>query len=226
MPGVEPKAIEAELKTIVGAGVEVAVADDPNVPTPVSPLRPDVVGAYTASVHAMFPAAPVIPQMSTGATDGKEFRAVGIPIYGVDGGWIVSPDDERAHGRDERLPVNSYHAIVAKDVLAHVPDYVETVTTLHRALKPGGLLVTNFDTRPVSKENAWHLYDDDLPLRRSLQNIGFEQIDAVDGYLIVYRGVRPTGLAHLIRRARNAVLFGPPRRLYRRAKVLRGRARS
>ena len=55
----------------------------------------------------MFPAAPVIPQMSTGATDGKEFRAVGIPIYGVDGGWIVSPDDERAHGRDERLPVKA-----------------------------------------------------------------------------------------------------------------------
>lgn len=107
LPGVEPKAIETELKKIVGAGVEVTVADDPNVPTPVSPLRPDVVGAYTASVHAMFPKAPVIPQMSTGATDGKEFRAVGIPIYGVDGGWIVSPDDERAHGRDERLPVKA-----------------------------------------------------------------------------------------------------------------------
>lgn len=107
MPGVEPKAIEAELKRVVGPGVEVTVFGDPNVPTPVSPLRPDVVGAYTASVHAMFPNAPVIPQMSTGASDGKEFRAVGIPTYGVDGGWIVSPDDERAHGRDERLPVKA-----------------------------------------------------------------------------------------------------------------------
>jgi acetylornithine deacetylase/succinyl-diaminopimelate desuccinylase-like protein len=107
LPGVEPKAIEAELKQIVGPGVEVTVADDPNIPTPVSPLRPDVVGAYTASVHAMFPNAQIIPQMSTGATDGKEFRAVGIPTYGVDGGWIVSPDDERAHGRDERLPVKA-----------------------------------------------------------------------------------------------------------------------
>lgn len=107
MPGVEPKAIEAELKRIVGPGVEVTVADDPNVPTPVSPLRPDVVGAYTASVQAMFPKAQVIPQMSTGATDGKEFRAVGIPVYGVDGSWIISPDDERAHGRDERLPVEA-----------------------------------------------------------------------------------------------------------------------
>jgi acetylornithine deacetylase/succinyl-diaminopimelate desuccinylase-like protein len=107
MPGVEPKAIEAELRKVVGPSVEVTVFGDPNVPTPVSPLRPDVVGAYTASVHAMFPNAPVIPQMSTGASDGKEFRAAGIPTYGVDGGWIISPDDERAHGRDERLPVKA-----------------------------------------------------------------------------------------------------------------------
>ena len=107
LPGIEPKVIEAELKQIVGAGVEVTPFGDPNRPTPISPLRPDVVNAYTASVRAAFPDAQVIPQMSTGATDGLEFRAVGIPVYGVDGGWIVSPDDERAHGRDERLPVKA-----------------------------------------------------------------------------------------------------------------------
>jgi acetylornithine deacetylase/succinyl-diaminopimelate desuccinylase-like protein len=107
LPGIEPKVIEAELKTIVGPDVEVTSFGTPNVPTPVSPLRPDVVGAYTRSVQAMFPKTQVIPQMSTGATDGKEFRAVGIPVYGVDGSWIVSPDDERAHGRDERLPVKA-----------------------------------------------------------------------------------------------------------------------
>lgn len=107
LPGVEPKVIEAELKRIVGSDVEVASFGTPNVPTPVSPLRPDIVGAYTRSIQAMFPKAQMIPQMSTGATDGKEFRAVGIPVYGVDGSWIVSPDDERAHGRDERLPVKA-----------------------------------------------------------------------------------------------------------------------
>jgi hypothetical protein len=30
-----------------------------------------------------------------------------MPVYGVDGGWGVSPDDERAHGKDERLPVQA-----------------------------------------------------------------------------------------------------------------------
>lgn len=107
LPGVQPATIEAELKQLVGSGVEVTPDADAGRPTPVSPLRPDVVGAYTKAVHARFPGAQIIPQMSTGATDGLEFRARGIPVYGVDGGWGVSPDDERAHGKDERIPVQS-----------------------------------------------------------------------------------------------------------------------
>jgi acetylornithine deacetylase/succinyl-diaminopimelate desuccinylase-like protein len=108
MPGVDPAAVEAELKQVVGTGVEVAVSD-PGVPTPASPLRSDVVKAYTDAVHKRFPAAPIVPQMSTGATDGLYFRAAGIPVYGTDGSWGVSPDDERAHGKDERLPVKALH---------------------------------------------------------------------------------------------------------------------
>lgn len=107
LPGVAPKVIEAELKTLVGPNVEVTPDADAGRPTPVSPLRPNVVSAYTKAVHARFPNQPIIPQMSTGATDGLEFRARGIPVYGVDGGWGVSPDDERAHGKDERIPVQS-----------------------------------------------------------------------------------------------------------------------
>jgi acetylornithine deacetylase/succinyl-diaminopimelate desuccinylase-like protein len=107
MAGVEPKLVEAELKQLAGPKVEVAAAPDAGRVTPVSPLRPDVVNAYTKAVKARFPNQVIIPQMSTGASDGLEFRARGIPVYGVDGQWGVSPDDERAHGRDERIPVQS-----------------------------------------------------------------------------------------------------------------------
>jgi len=118
------------------------------------------------------------------------------------------------------LPIDTYDVIIAKDVLAHVPDFTATVGHLHRALRPAGLLITNFNTRPPSPENAWHLYADDLPLRRTLQDLGFEQIDTLDGYLIVYRRVQPVGMVHAFRRARNAVLLGAPRRAYRRAKAI------
>ncbi len=49
----------------------------------------------------------VIPNMTTGTTDANFFRSVGIPVYGADGGWGISPDDERSHGLDERVPVRA-----------------------------------------------------------------------------------------------------------------------
>jgi acetylornithine deacetylase/succinyl-diaminopimelate desuccinylase-like protein len=107
MPGIEPPTVQAELQQAVGPHVEITPYPDLGRPTPVSPLRPDIVKAFTDAVHARFPNQPIIPQMSTGATDGLELRARGMPVYGVDGGWSVSPDDERAHGKDERLPVQA-----------------------------------------------------------------------------------------------------------------------
>ena len=72
-----------------------------------SPLRPDVTGAYTKAVQALHPGTMVIPEMSTGASDARPFRVAGIPVYGTNGGWVVVPTDLRAHGKDERLPVQS-----------------------------------------------------------------------------------------------------------------------
>ena len=116
---------------------------------------------------------------------------------------------------DARLEPGRYDVAIAKDVLAHVPDFRATVTMLHQSLRPGGLLLTNFDTRPASPENAWHLYADDIPLRRTLENIGFVQLENLSSRLFVYRRVRPSGLPHLIRRARNAIVLGPLRHAYR-----------
>ena len=111
MPGVQPDAVQAELRGIVGTGVE--VTKDPDYagrPTPVSPLRADVTKAYQDAVHAVIgPNVPVAPFMSAGATDGSFFREAGMPVYGMDGNWGITPDDERAHGLDERNPVRSFY---------------------------------------------------------------------------------------------------------------------
>src|SRR3954468_19908418 len=110
-PGVQPSAVQAELQKLVGPNVE--VKPDPNyigVPTPASPLRPDVVNAVTKAIqHFHGPAMHVYPMMSTGASDGSFFRAQGIPVYDVDGSWGLSPLDERAHGLDERIPVRAMY---------------------------------------------------------------------------------------------------------------------
>ena len=108
LPGIAAKDVEAELQAAVGPGVDVSPTLSSH-PSPASPLRADVVKAYTDSVHSRHPGALIIPQMSAGATDGLYFRSTGMPVYGVDGTWIVLPDDERAHGKDERIPVKAFN---------------------------------------------------------------------------------------------------------------------
>ncbi|HEY7809740.1 MAG TPA: M20/M25/M40 family metallo-hydrolase [Allosphingosinicella sp.] len=107
MPGTEPAAIRYELERVVGdPEVKVERTDDQAMSL-ASPLRPDVLAAFTAAVHRRHPGAPIMPEMSTGASDARPFRVAGMPVYGVDGGWGVVPDDLRAHGKDERIPVKA-----------------------------------------------------------------------------------------------------------------------
>ena len=111
MPGVEPSAVEAELRRAVGPKIE--VKPDPGfigISTPPSPIRADVLRAVTHGVVMLYgKTMDITPVMSTGASDGSFFRAKGIPVYDVDGSWGISPDDERAHGLDERVPVRAMY---------------------------------------------------------------------------------------------------------------------
>ena len=83
------------------------------VPSPPSPLRADIVSAMAAISTSRFNGAPVVPEMSTGATDGLFTRNAGIPTYGVSGLAFDQNEPSRAHGRDERIGVESFHASVA-----------------------------------------------------------------------------------------------------------------
>jgi acetylornithine deacetylase/succinyl-diaminopimelate desuccinylase-like protein len=107
MPGVSPDAIKAELEKIAADRTLVVTRNDAAVASLESPLRADVVNAFTDAVRVRHPGVPVFPEMSASASDARPFRVAGIPIYGVDGAWIIVPDDLRMHGRDERLPVKS-----------------------------------------------------------------------------------------------------------------------
>jgi SAM-dependent methyltransferase len=110
------------------------------------------------------------------------------------------------------LEIGRYDVITAIDTLVHVPDVRSTAAILHAALKPGGLLFANFDVRPKTPENAWHLYDRDLPLRWTLQRVGFEPEESYDGMITRYRRVEPSGFSHVVRGARDTVLIRSPLR--------------
>lgn len=76
-------------------------------PSPPSPLRPDVISVIERITKELYPGVPVIPTMSTGATDSLYLRKAGIAMYGTSG-IFGDIDDSRAHGRDERIAVQSF----------------------------------------------------------------------------------------------------------------------
>jgi len=87
--------------------VTVSIKQDEGAAPP-SPLRPDVMKAFNQVTDSMWPGIITLPSMSTGASDGRYLRASGIPTYGVQG-FFDERDGGRAHGRDERIPVESFY---------------------------------------------------------------------------------------------------------------------
>jgi len=77
-------------------------------PSPPSPLTPEIMSAVERVTQALWPGVPVVPTMSTGATDSRYLRTAGIPAYGTSG-MFGEADDIRAHGRDERMLVRSLY---------------------------------------------------------------------------------------------------------------------
>jgi acetylornithine deacetylase/succinyl-diaminopimelate desuccinylase-like protein len=61
----------------------------------------------TRLTQAIWPGVPVTPVMENGASDSIYFAQAGYPTYGYCA-IALERDDDRAHGQDERLPVDSY----------------------------------------------------------------------------------------------------------------------
>jgi acetylornithine deacetylase/succinyl-diaminopimelate desuccinylase-like protein len=71
------------------------------------PPRSDLMGALTRTVGKLWPGVPIVPEMETGASDSIYTMFAGIPSYGFFG-TAIDRDDVRAHGKDERLRVQSF----------------------------------------------------------------------------------------------------------------------
>ena len=108
LPGVPVEEVLATLVRIVADG-EIAITPvEEATPSPPSPLNPAIMKPIAALTEEFWPGVPVLPSMSTGATDGLFYRKAGIPVYGVSG-LFVDIDDNRAHGKDERVGVRQLY---------------------------------------------------------------------------------------------------------------------
>jgi acetylornithine deacetylase/succinyl-diaminopimelate desuccinylase-like protein len=116
-PGHSPEEIRQELiklfgdpklsvKYISDAGVVSDTAPERKAIVPPPPIK-EVFEPLTRITQQIWPGTPVTPVMENGASDSIYFAQVGIPSYGYSA-VALERDDDRAHGQDERLPVDSY----------------------------------------------------------------------------------------------------------------------
>jgi len=72
------------------------------------PLLPEVLAPLDQLVAETWPGLKVIPAMSAGASDATHTSAAGLPTYTFSP-LTIDPNDDREHGRDERIGVASYY---------------------------------------------------------------------------------------------------------------------
>jgi len=98
----------ATLKKVVADDqVKVTVKVDEGA-SPASPMRADIMKAFNSVTDTLWPGVITLPSMSVGATDGRYLRIAGIPSYSLSG-LFGERNESRAHGQDERMPVQSYY---------------------------------------------------------------------------------------------------------------------
>ncbi|MGO9934321.1 MAG: M20/M25/M40 family metallo-hydrolase [Steroidobacteraceae bacterium] len=114
-PGETVEGTRAALVAAIGdPGVKVTLVPPVRPVALPPPLDPKIIGPAEDLVAKYFPGVPLVPTMSTGATDGIFLEAIGIPVYGVPGGW-GDPDGNGVHGLNERRSVRSVY--VGRDFL-------------------------------------------------------------------------------------------------------------
>ncbi|ATC33120.1 peptidase M20 [Caulobacter vibrioides] len=109
LPGTPIDEVKAKLTELAAdPAVAVTLAHSSKPASPPPPLTPAIMGPIQKNAAKLWPGVPILPVMSTGATDAVHTSAAGIPTYGVTG-LFHGPDGTGAHGLNERMRVKSLY---------------------------------------------------------------------------------------------------------------------
>ena len=113
LPGHTPDEVQATLeKVMADPKISISQVAAPGAglrSNPLSTLQPEVMHAIEKVVNELWPGVPVVPVLDAGASDGAISRAAGYTTYGIPG-VFMDVDDDRSHGRDERIRVASFYS--------------------------------------------------------------------------------------------------------------------
>lgn len=107
MPGDSADQVQVQLATAFADPAIKLTLDAPPIVSPESAPTPQLMAKFAALAHGVWPAVPTVPTMATGFSDDRQTRNAGMPSYDVSGVW-QDVDENRAHGRDERIGVHAF----------------------------------------------------------------------------------------------------------------------
>ena len=108
LPGDEVEQVRATLvQVLADPAIAVTVLNNPVV-APASPVQPAIMQSMQRVTDQMWKDVLVLPVMDPWSSDCIHYRRAGMPTYGVSGVFF-DIDDVRAHGKDERILVQSYY---------------------------------------------------------------------------------------------------------------------
>jgi len=111
MPGDSAEHVRATLVTALEDPQISLTQDAAPIVSPESPPTPQILSKVAAVAHSMWPGVPIVPTMASGFSDDRQTRSAGIPSYDLSGVWM-DVDENRAHGRDERVGVREFYESV------------------------------------------------------------------------------------------------------------------
>jgi acetylornithine deacetylase/succinyl-diaminopimelate desuccinylase-like protein len=109
LPGDSSAALLSDLTKLVNdPAVKIELQPDAGLAAPNSSIETDFYSTITKVSALEFGGVPVIPFMSTGATDSSQLRLHSVQAYGLRPFPMTEEDDRRMHGNDERVSVAAF----------------------------------------------------------------------------------------------------------------------
>jgi acetylornithine deacetylase/succinyl-diaminopimelate desuccinylase-like protein len=100
--------VQSTLKRVLADDrISMSIVGEP-IPAPASAINPSILRSLENLSARLYGRLPIVPVMDNGASDSKYLRIAGIPTYGVPG-VFSDVDDDRAHGKDERIGVKDFY---------------------------------------------------------------------------------------------------------------------
>jgi len=118
LPGHSPEEVRQALIRVVAdpqltvqyidedGAIKATAANRPGYPP--TPLLADVMRPLQSVVASFWPGLQIVPTMSPGASDAALTGLAGMPSYNLSG-IQLDMDDDREHGRDERIGIESFY---------------------------------------------------------------------------------------------------------------------